>query len=126
MPPPPPSGPLGAKEGGPTPAQSGELLSLLKTIQEDIHSLLGKVEGPVKALVERVNNNVNKAVPLTQPVSLGEINTKIDRITQSLSSFTRSPASQTSYVQIAAQNLASPLTSLPLSLPLPISSQPPT
>ena len=117
MPPPPPPGPLGTKEGGSQPAQSGELLSLLKSIQTDLHSLLGKVEGPVKALVEKVNKGVNKAIPLAQPVSLAEINSKLDKISKSLSSPTSLPTNRVSYAQIAAQNLGSPLVS-PLTLPL--------
>ena len=54
-PPYPSSEPLGAKEGGPKPEKCGELLSLLKLIQIDTHSLLRKAEGPVKALIKRAN-----------------------------------------------------------------------
>lgn len=114
MPPTPPPVPLGAQEGGPQTAQSSELSSLLKSIQETIHNLLEQVEGPVKGLVEEVNKQVNKAIPLAQPVSLGEINTKLDRISKSLSSPASQPTSRVSYAQIAAQNLSSPLVSLPL------------
>ena len=113
MPPPPPPVPLGAQEGGPQTAQGSELSSLLKSIQETIHSLLEQVEGPVRGLVEEVNKQVNKAIPLAQPVSLSEINIKLDRISKSLSSPASQPVNRVSYAQIAAQNLSSPLASLP-------------
>ena len=114
------------------PARGRELLSLLKSIQTDIHSLLGKVEEPVKALVEKVNKEVNKALPLAQPVSLNEINAKIDRIIQATPSYTGPTASQLSYAQIAAQNaqlkaqsLAPPIIALPLPGQSPTRPPPP-
>lgn len=96
----PPGPPVGRDHGHP-PENNRELVSLLQGIQKTVRSLTDRLEGELKASLSPTNKDIKRALQLAQPVSLSEINTKLDRILKTQAKSTP----PVTYASAAAQGL---------------------